>query len=342
MRSRTRHGRRGTGRPRRRCRTRGRTRTCSLACTMAVGKPLGLVGRRLDHPERQPLGRLRADARQPGQLVDQLLDGAFVHLRPLLGRLVDLELRAQLCLQPGDGVLGAWPGLLLLDRPPRRATAVRAPRTRTDAGRDPEHVGRTPPEAPRSCSCTFFTRELLARRERQLERRRRRTTPPSPTPGSPRRIIWRSFLQVLAAAAATTDECVSTSTRPPKAHAAAPRPAALRAPVCRSRSSSGSRIGGVRRGRRRSPSGVGEGRSAERGAVGRLPSGSLAAEPAAPPRPPSRSTPASRSSRSIRADEPRRGRDRSRGSSRAPAPAPARAAATSSTACRSAPPAAAR
>src|SRR2546425_3281392 len=50
------------------------------------GQALGILGRRLHEPERQPLGGLRPDPRQPSELVDQLLDRALV--RHALARLV--------------------------------------------------------------------------------------------------------------------------------------------------------------------------------------------------------------------------------------------------------------
>ena len=71
-------GRSGTAPPRRRCRRSRRTGPCSLTSIEHVGEPayVGRVGR--EQVERDPLGALGTDAGQPAELVDQVLDHAFV------------------------------------------------------------------------------------------------------------------------------------------------------------------------------------------------------------------------------------------------------------------------
>ena len=52
--------------------------TRSFASTIARGEPLGVLGRRPSGVERDALRRLRADAGQPPELVDERLDRSFV------------------------------------------------------------------------------------------------------------------------------------------------------------------------------------------------------------------------------------------------------------------------
>ena len=52
--------------------------TRSLASMIARGEAVGVLGRGLQEVERDPLRRLRADAGQPPELVDERLDRPFV------------------------------------------------------------------------------------------------------------------------------------------------------------------------------------------------------------------------------------------------------------------------
>ena len=56
------------------------SRTSPLVLVTGASGYVGGFGR--EQVERDPLGTLRADARQPAELVDEVLDRAFVHVRP--------------------------------------------------------------------------------------------------------------------------------------------------------------------------------------------------------------------------------------------------------------------
>ena len=80
-----------------------------------VGEPFGVVGRRLDQPERQPLRRLRADARQPRQLVDQT-PGSGPRTRQAFSRVVGHGLGAEHLLDPTQRLCVVCGRVVFLDR----------------------------------------------------------------------------------------------------------------------------------------------------------------------------------------------------------------------------------
>ena len=134
---------------------------------MRGGQALGLLGRLLDQPEREPLRRLRADAGQPRQLVDQLLDRALVHGQaPSSGWAPSISCTRANASASSVGASSSSTGSTCATASPPRDSRT----TQTIDRRDAEQLLQRLPQRV-VAALDLLDRVLERRRERELQRR---------------------------------------------------------------------------------------------------------------------------------------------------------------------------